>query len=121
MDVLGRRGSIDLVLVDETEIRTLNNTFRHVDSVTDVLSFPSWEGEQQTCPQDGSLGDIAICLSRAEEQAALYGHSLSRELAFLAVHGALHVMGYDHMTPEEELEMRTLQRKILKEMGLDIK
>ena len=83
----------------------------------DVLSFPALEGELLLAPP-GYLGDIAICYARAVEQAKEYGHSLERELAFLAVHGALHLMGYDHMTPDEENEMVRRQEEILNKMGV---
>ena len=70
------------------------------------------------CPPDGYLGDIAICLERAEEQAEEYGHSLERELAFLAVHGSLHLLGYDHMKPQDEQTMFAKQTEILNAMGI---
>ena len=66
---------------------------------------------------EGAAGDIMICRSRAVEQAAEYGHSLSRELAFLAVHGTLHILGYDHMNEAEEQLMRARQRTILERIG----
>ena len=106
------------VMVDTPErIRTLNRDFRHVDRVTDVLTFPAWEGEDPLCG-DGYLGDIMICYDRAKEQAEEYGHSLSRELAFLTVHGVLHLLGYDHMTGPEERVMRERQTAILNGMGV---
>lgn len=117
---MGRRGSIGVLLTSEQEIQQLNRDFRGIDRVTDVLSFPSMEGEWIAAPSDGYLGDIAICLARAAEQAATYGHSIERELAFLTVHGALHLMGLDHMTEPEEREMRTHQAEIMEEMGLRI-
>ena len=70
---------------------------------------------------DGYLGDLAVCLSRAAEQAERYGHPLERELAFLAVHGTLHLLGFDHMTAPQEEQMRARQREIMKELGLEIR
>jgi probable rRNA maturation factor len=90
------------LVTDAEEIQQLNASYRNIDRVTDVLTFPAWEGDAILCPPDGYLGDIAICYERAAEQAQEYGHSLERELAFLAVHGALHLLGYDHMKPEDE-------------------
>ena len=75
------------------------------------------EGAALIGSPDGYLGDIMICRSRAVEQAAEYGHSLSRELAFLAVHGTLHILGYDHMNEAEEQVMRGRQRTILERIG----
>ncbi len=106
------------VRVDTPEhIQDLNRDFRHVDRVTDVLTFPAWEGEDPL-GGDGYLGDIMICYDRAKEQAKEYGHSLARELAFLTVHGVLHLLGYDHMTEPEEKVMREKQTAILNGMGL---
>jgi probable rRNA maturation factor len=69
-------------------------------------------------PPDEYLGDIAICYERAVEQAEEYNHSLERELAFLAVHGSLHLMGYDHMTKEDEAAMFAKQEEVLVSLGL---
>lgn len=113
----GARGDITVLIADPERIQTLNRDFRHVDRVTDVLTFPAWEGEAIFAPSDGYLGDIMICMERAKEQAEEFGHSLERELAFLAVHGTLHILGYDHMEPEEEALMRQRQREILERMG----
>lgn len=113
----GARGDITVLIADPERIQELNRDFRHVDRVTDVLTFPAWEGEAIFAPADGYLGDIMICMERAKEQAAEFGHSLERELAFLAVHGTLHILGYDHMEPEEEAVMRQRQREILDRMG----
>lgn len=113
----GAKGDITVLIADPEQIQTLNRDFRHVDRVTDVLTFPAWEGEAIFAPADGYLGDIMICMERAREQAEEYGHSLERELAFLAVHGTLHILGYDHMEPEEEALMRQRQREILERMG----
>lgn len=118
LQTVGRSGDVTVMITDASEIQNLNANFRHVDAVTDVLTFPAWEGDSIMTPPDGYLGDIAICYPRAVEQAAAYGHSLRRELAFLAVHGALHLSGFDHMTPEDEQVMLAKQREILDKMGL---
>lgn len=114
----GGSGDVCVLLVTAEEIRRLNREFRHIDRVTDVLTFPAWEGGEQIAPGDGYLGDVAICVQRAAEQAAAYGHTAEREMAFLAVHGALHLLGFDHMQPADEEIMTQKQREILNEMGI---
>ena len=114
----GAGGDVCVLITDAEEMQTLNRTYRNVDKVTDVLTFPAWEGEALACPADGYLGDVAICYERAEQQAVDYGHSLERELAFLAVHGALHILGLDHQTPEDEKAMLARQEEILLSLGL---
>ncbi|HWP22132.1 MAG TPA: rRNA maturation RNase YbeY [Candidatus Cryosericum sp.] len=114
----GVRGDVCVLITDAEEIQSLNRTYRNIDRVTDVLTFPAWEGEAILCPKDEYLGDIAICYERAVEQAEEYNHSLERELAFLAVHGSLHLMGYDHMTSEDEEKMFGKQEEILQHLGL---
>ncbi len=111
-------GDINVVLTDDEEIRALNSGFRGIDASTDVLSFPANEGEMLDGIPDGFLGDIAISCPRAFLQAEEYGHSSEREFGFLAVHGALHILGYDHLTEEEAKTMFALQEKILNDMGL---
>lgn len=113
----GATGDVCVLITDAEEIQRLNGSYRNIDRVTDVLTFPAWEGDAILCPPDGYLGDIAICYERAEEQSQEYGHSLERELAFLSVHGALHILGYDHMTSEDEAKMMGKQDEILIEMG----
>lgn len=110
-------GDLSVRVDTPAHIQELNRDFRHVDRVTDVLTFPAWEGEDPL-GGDGYLGDIMICYDRAKEQAEEYGHSLARELAFLTVHGVLHLLGYDHMTEPEEKVMREKQTAILNGMGL---
>jgi probable rRNA maturation factor len=114
----GVRGDVCVLITDAEEIQSLNRTYRKIDRVTDVLTFPAWEGEAILCPPDEYLGDIAICYERAVEQAEEYNHSLERELAFLAVHGSLHLMGYDHMTKEDEAAMFEKQEEVLVSLGL---
>ena len=111
-------GDVTVMITDEEQIRQLNRDFRNIDRVTDVLTFPSWEGEQVAAVPDGYLGDIAVCFKRAAEQAEEYGHSIDRELAFLTIHGCLHLCGYDHMQPDEEKVMRARQTEILNILGL---
>lgn len=111
----GARGDVSVLITDNEGIRELNRDFRNIDSATDVLSFPAGEEFES---ETAMLGDIAISLPRAEEQAEEYGHSLERELAFLTTHGMLHLLGYDHMNAEDETEMRRLQTKILTEMEI---
>lgn len=108
-------GDICLMVTDEKEIRQLNRDFRSIDKVTDVLSFPAISDDDRSF-----LGDIAICLSRAQEQADTYGHGIEREMAFLTAHGCLHLMGFDHIEPEDEKVMRAHQKEIMREMGLEI-
>ena len=119
---------ISVVLTDNEEIRTLNNMHRSIDRATDVLSFPMFEYDENgeiiedyaefNEMGDILLGDIVISLERADEQAREYGHSFEREVGFLTVHSMLHLLGYDHMTPEDEEEMFGYQTEILNEIGL---
>lgn len=122
--------SAELLLVSEEEIRQLNARERGVDSVTDVLSFPSMDGIKgqlilaeehgEELDEDGNvfLGSIVICEKRAREQAQEYGHSFERELWYLAVHGILHCLGYDHMTEEEKREMREKEESVMQKLDL---
>lgn len=112
----------NLLVVDGPGIQRLNRDFRGKDAVTDVLSFPNAEPgdtpdfDHRTGRYE--LGDLAICLPRAQEQAQRYGHSLERELAFLLIHGTLHCLGYDHEQGETaEAEMRALQRQAFERLA----
>ncbi|MDN5363206.1 MAG: putative rRNA maturation factor [Eubacteriales bacterium] len=106
-----------IILVDDEEIRRLNKEYRGIDSPTDVLSFALNEGEEVE-GADFLLGDVYISMERAVAQAEEYGHSLLREVSFLAVHGLLHLLGYDHQTEEERQRMRQKEEEILEEFGL---
>lgn len=122
--------SCEVVIVGGEEIRRLNSDMRGVDSVTDVLSFPSLEGirgkklKKKNFPADideeGNLfiGSIAVCEVRAREQAEEYGHSFERELNYLVTHGVFHLLGYDHMTEEDKLQMREREERVLKKINL---
>lgn len=105
--------SVSVVLTDNETIHKFNREYRNVDRPTDVLSFPSDEGEQLLMPPDGFLGDIMISVPKAEAQGAELGHSTERELMFLTVHGILHLLGYDHIRPEDEKVMLKAQQNII--------
>jgi probable rRNA maturation factor len=114
---------VSVTFVTNEKIREINREYRNKDSVTDVISFALeelGEGEVELIGADipRILGDIIISIAKAKEQADEYGHSFMREFGFLAVHGFLHLLGYDHMTEEDEHEMFTLQKEILDEYGL---
>lgn len=123
--------SAEIIIVDEEYIKTLNREQRGIDSVTDVLSFPSLDNikgkkllkceHPADLDEEGGifLGSIAICQKRAKEQAAEYGHSEEREINYLAVHGLWHLLGYDHMTEADKQEMREREEKILKKIKLE--
>lgn len=100
--------NMEIIFVSPEEIQELNKTYRNIDRPTDVLSFPNDDDELR------SLGDIFINVEQAFQQADEYGHSIEREIAFLAVHGYLHLVGYDHETPEQEKEMFEVQEEILR-------
>lgn len=107
----------NIIFVDSDTIHEINKNYRNVDRVTDVISFALEDNETITLDHR-VLGDIYICVERAEEQAKEYGHSFLRELAFLSIHGLLHLLGYDHMEKEEEIIMFSKQEDILNEFGI---
>jgi probable rRNA maturation factor len=114
---------VSVTFVDNEKIREINRDYRGKDKATDVISFALEEmgdGEIEIVGVDMPpvLGDIIISVPKAREQAEEYGHSLMRELGFLAVHGFLHLLGYDHETEEEEKEMFSKHKQILEEFGL---
>lgn len=112
----GRYASI--VLTNDEIIHAYNRDYRGVDRPTDVLSFPADEGDALTAPPDGFLGDIMISVPRAAQQGMELGHSTERELAFLTVHGLLHLLGYDHIDQADEEIMLARQRAIMAQMPL---
>lgn len=119
---------INLSFKSQEEIRQLNKTFRNVDRATDVLSFPFLEikyGEKvadfkEDINPDGTidLGDIVICKQVAKKQAKEYKHSLKREIAFLSLHGLLHLLGYDHIEKKDEIVMNQCADKILNKLKI---
>lgn len=113
---------VTIAIVDDARIHELNRYYRGIDRPTDVLSFAAREGTPLLQARKREyLGDIAISLPTAMRQAEEYGHGLRREIAFLTAHGMLHLLGYDHMEPEEEKEMFALQEEIMDLMGLSRK
>ncbi len=112
----------------KNRIKELNNLYRKVDRETDVLSFPmldivypqSVKDFKEEYAPDGSLylGDIVICPKIAKKQAKQYGHSKKREIGFLALHGFLHILGYDHIESEDEKVMMETSERVLNEMEL---
>ena len=113
---------LSVVFVTNETIQRLNKDYRNKNEITDVLSFPLYsQDEIKKLIKDTpiALGDIVISYNQAKEQAKAYGHSLEREVCFLAVHGLLHLLGYTHDTEEEEREMFLLQEQVLKEFQLE--
>lgn len=122
--------TVEIIIVDKQTIQDLNSRFRNIDRVTDVLSFPTLDdirgkkllscdypydtdGEGNLC-----LGSIAICEDVARQQAEEFGHSENREFFYLATHGVCHLLGYDHMTDEDKLQMRAKEERVMSKLGL---
>lgn len=111
--------SFNLIIVDNDYIHELNKTYRNIDRETDVITFALEDEDTLVMPSDERiLGDIYISIDRARSQAEDFGHSLLRELSFLAVHGFYHLLGYDHMTEEEEKVMFKKQEEVLDAYGI---
>jgi probable rRNA maturation factor len=107
----------NVIIVDNDYIHMLNKEYRNIDRETDVITF-ALEDDKTFNPDIRILGDVYISIDKAKSQSIEYGHSLLRELCFLAVHGMLHLLGYDHMKKEEEEVMFKLQEEILDEMDI---
>jgi probable rRNA maturation factor len=109
-----KNAEISISIVTDDEIQRLNKKYRGMDSVTDVLSFPlCYRIEESYADEQVTLGDVVICLDRVKSQAYEYMHSFERELAFLTVHGSLHLLGYDHIEKADEDVMFSMQRRIM--------
>ena len=103
-----------VIIVNNSYIHKLNRDYRNIDKVTDVITFALEDEKDMILPDKVRiLGDIYISLDKAKEQAEEYGHSLKRELTFLTIHGFYHLLGYDHMTKDEEKEMFKKQKEVL--------
>lgn len=103
----------NIILIDEEEIHMLNRDYRGIDRKTDVITFALEDNKTFKNPEIRVLGDIYLCIPVAYEQAEIYNHSKIREVCFLATHGILHLLGYDHMNEEEEKIMFSLQEELL--------
>lgn len=112
-------GEVGLIITDDAEIQKLNKKYRDIDAPTDVLSFSYIESGDRDCANEGdvSVGDIYISLDRARQQAFEAGHTIERETAILAVHGVLHLLGYDHDSAAAEKLMWGKQEEILRKIG----
>lgn len=113
------KASCSIIIVDNSYIHKLNKEYRKIDRITDVISFALEDDKSMVIP-DGIrlLGDVYISLEKALEQAKEYGHSLERELCFLAIHGVYHLLGYNHETKEESEIMFKKQEEVLEEYGI---
>ncbi|MDQ0213917.1 putative rRNA maturation factor [Oikeobacillus pervagus] len=115
---------VSVTFVDNDRIQEINREYRDKDQPTDVISFALEEMAEDEIEISGVdmpriLGDIIISVPKAKQQAEEYGHSFQRELGFLALHGFLHLLGYDHMVEEDEKQMFGRQKEILKQYGLE--
>lgn len=111
-----KNAGVDILLTDNKGIKELNKEYRQIDNETDCLSFPQYEKEDIKRLNKNTrcmLGDIVISFERAALQAEEYGHSIERELAFLSAHSTLHLLGYDHESPEDERIMFDKQEQLL--------
>ena len=108
----------NIIFVSNEEIHKINREYRNTDRVTDVISFAIEDNQDIVYEDFRLLGDIYIAIDVAYDQAIEYNHSREREVCFLATHGILHLLGYDHMTDEEEKEMFSLQEKLLQEYNI---
>ena len=130
LEGLSGEAEVEVIALNEEEIKRLNADSRGIDAVTDVLSFPLHEQiapfTAQNYPFDFdadaqavTLGSIAVCLTRAAEQAEEYGHSLNREVTYLFVHGLLHLLGYDHLEEGGRRQMRAREEQIMRQIGVE--
>jgi probable rRNA maturation factor len=109
-------GDLTIVLTDDAQLHELNRDYLGIDAPTDVLSFPASETDPENARR--YLGDILISVQRANEQARAAGHALAAEVQLLAVHGTLHLLGYDHAEADEKARMWKAQAEVLERLGL---
>ena len=115
---------LGVTVVDDSEILELNREYREKDSVTDVLSFPQFDGHDDLLEDllddeaETLIGDVVIRYEQAERQAKEYGTGLTREMLYLFVHSVMHLFGYDHMDEEEKAVMRTREEEVLSAIGV---
>ena len=122
LEALSPQTEVDITLVDDAAIHELNRTYRGIDRPTDVLSFALDEGEEEPEVDDDEiehlLGDVIISAPTAVRQGEEHGHGLEREMTYLAVHGMLHLLGYDHMEEKDKLIMRKREEEVLRRLDL---
>ena len=122
LEALSPQTEVDITLVDDAAIHELNRTYRGIDRPTDVLSYALDEGEEDPEVDDDEiehlLGDVIISAPTAVRQGEEYGHGLEREMTYLAVHGMLHLLGYDHMEEKDKLIMRKREEEVLRRLDL---
>ncbi len=124
------QAALTLVITDDAEVQALNAEFRGVDAATDVLSFPNQSDDESSmglvlppelvAETESYLGDVVIAFPYSAKQAANYANPISDELCLLTVHGVLHLLGYDHASEEEEVEMWAIQDSILQTLGVRV-
>ena len=120
---------ISMTIVNRKEIQEINNTYRGIDRVTDVLSFPQYENKKDLIEEIAGdeaevmlpLGDVVICIDKAKEQSKEYGTTFEREVTYLFVHSMLHLLGYDHIKESDRHEMRKREESVMKTLGLERK
>ena len=120
-ECLYRQAEVSIVLTDNEYIQELNEKYRGINTPTDVLSFPMIDDFNNITLSDETellLGDIVISIEKVDEQSKEFGHSFNRELIFLAVHGLLHLLGYDHEDKEDEEKMRSKEKDILASINI---
>ncbi len=117
---------ISITLTNPENIHKINKEYRNIDRATDVLSFPMFEKDEikKVCEMNLNglqqvLGDVIISIEQVQKQAEEYGHSFERELAYMAVHGFYHLMGYDHMEENEKKQMREKEENILSKLEIN--
>ena len=115
---ISEQSDLTIVIGNDAFLHRLNRQYRHVDSPTDVLSFPSGEIDPDT--EKTYLGDVVISLPRATEQALYEGHPLADELQLLIVHGILHLLGYDHIQLADKKKMQSAQDSILSQLDVHL-
>lgn len=108
----------NIIIIDNKRIHEINKEYRNIDRETDVISFALEDNLDIKYENFRLLGDIYISIEKCYEQAKEYEHSREREICFLATHGILHLLGYDHMNEDDELEMFTLQKELLNKYGI---
>ncbi len=117
LENLGTNYEVSITFVDNKEINRLNKLYRNIDKHTDVLSFPTFDGEEDV-PYAPLLGDIIISIETAKKQSEEFGHTIEREIAYLTAHSMFHLLGYDHLVEDEKCEMREMEKQVMKNLGI---